>query len=146
MNIAARAIIIENDNILVMQRIVDGNTYYTLVGGQVQEGETNEQAVIREVYEETGLHVTGTQHVYTEVNPVPYNSQYIYVCSVAPHEAIGIVIGSEEDQRNKLGLDVHAPFWVPERVFSKLAFRTPQLQLAVTKALRKGFPKQPEVL
>ena len=146
MNIAARAIIIENDNILTMQRIVDGNTYYTLVGGKVQDDETYEQAVIREVYEETGLRVTSAQHVFTEQNPTPYNSQYIYLCSVAPHETIGIVIGTEEDQRNKLGLDVHAPLWVSERFFSKLPFRTPQLQQAITKALRRGFPKQPEVL
>lgn len=48
----ACAIIIENGCVLMAKN--DTDTYYYSVGGAVKIGETTEQAVIREVYEETG--------------------------------------------------------------------------------------------
>ena len=50
----AAAIIIENNKILFAHN--DSETYYYSVGGGVLLGETMEEAVIREVYEETGIH------------------------------------------------------------------------------------------
>jgi ADP-ribose pyrophosphatase YjhB (NUDIX family) len=49
----AAAIIIENDSILLASN--ENSDYYYSVGGGVHMGETAEQAVIREVYEETGV-------------------------------------------------------------------------------------------
>lgn len=48
----ACAIIIENGCVLMAKN--DTDPYYYSVGGAVKIGETTEQAVIREVYEETG--------------------------------------------------------------------------------------------
>lgn len=48
----AGAIIIEDDCVLMVRN--DRDHYYYSVGGGVQLGETAEQAVVREVYEETG--------------------------------------------------------------------------------------------
>ncbi len=143
MKIAARAIIIENNNLLVMQRNKQGMIYYTLVGGMAAEGETPEQAVMREVSEETGLTVTDYQLVYTEKHPAPYNSQYIYLCKVAPHESVGLTIGSEEEKMNRHGMNMHTPYWAPLKQFEKLHFRTPLLQKEILKALKKGFPTEP---
>ena len=50
----AAAIIVENDYLLCAYNSKLPNTYYS-VGGAVHVGETAEQAVIREVYEETGV-------------------------------------------------------------------------------------------
>lgn len=50
----ACAIIIENDAILMASN--DAVSYYYSVGGGVHVGETSEDAVLREVYEETGIH------------------------------------------------------------------------------------------
>lgn len=49
----AAAIIIENDSVLLASN--EKSDYYYSVGGGVHMGETAEQAVIREVYEETGV-------------------------------------------------------------------------------------------
>ncbi|MGL6228040.1 MAG: NUDIX hydrolase [Culicoidibacterales bacterium] len=49
----AAAIIIENDHVLVARNNV--SPYFYSVGGGVHMGETAEQAVIREVFEETGV-------------------------------------------------------------------------------------------
>lgn len=50
----AAAIIIENDCVLFAHN--ESDDYYYSVGGGVHMGETAEQAVEREVFEETGIH------------------------------------------------------------------------------------------
>ena len=140
---AARAIIIEDNKLLVMFRNKNGSQYYTLVGGRVDSGETPEQTVAREVQEETGLQVTSCRQVYFEDHPEPYNKQYIYLCSVAPHGEVAIQEYSEEGVMNRVNINIHQPMWVDVKNIDKLAFRTPQIQAALVQAVKKGFPKDP---
>ncbi len=140
---AARAIIIEGDKLLVMYRNKHGDEYYTLVGGRLSEGETPEQALVREIKEETGLVVTAAKLVFFEDHPEPYNKQYVFLCSVAPHAEVAVQEASEEGFMNKLDMNIHRPQWVPISSFDKLAFRTPPLQFAILHGLRHGFPDQP---
>ena len=49
----AAAIIIENDCVLFVGN--ENENYYYSVGGGVHMGETSEDAVVREVFEETGV-------------------------------------------------------------------------------------------
>jgi len=143
---AARAIIIEDNKILVMFRNKEGSQYYTLVGGRLNDNELPEQALVREVKEETGLDVTACRLVFTESHPEPYNDQYIYLCTVAPHADVAIQETSEEGFMNKISVNVHSPLWAQVQSFSKLPFRTIQLQAAITGALQKGFPREPIAL
>ena len=50
--------LIRDGRILMIKHEHDGRVYWTLPGGGVEEGETFETAVVREVHEETGLVVT----------------------------------------------------------------------------------------
>lgn len=129
--------------ILVMHRNKQGSQYYTLVGGRVNENETLEQGLVREVKEETGLDVTRYNAVFWEEHPEPYNQQYIYLCEVAPHGEVALDIYSEERALNTAQTNLHQPMWVPVKSFKNLPFRTPQLQEAIIKAMKKGFPKEP---
>lgn len=52
--LAVRAILIEDDAILLAQFVDEGGLWYVTPGGGVQEGETLEEAFHRELYEETG--------------------------------------------------------------------------------------------
>lgn len=140
---AARAIVIEGDKILVMHRNKQGSEYFTLVGGRVHEDENTEEGLVREVKEETGLDVTDAKLVFIEEHPEPYNKQYIYVCKVAPHGEISIQDSSEEGFMNRIDINTHKPLWAELSSFSKLNFRTPQLQDAITEAIKTGFPDQP---
>jgi len=59
MRISKRAvgIIVKNNKLLVFHRFKDGEWYYAFAGGGVEEGETEEEAVIREMKEELSLDV-----------------------------------------------------------------------------------------
>lgn len=139
---AARAIIIKNNQVLVMHRNKHGSEYFTLVGGRVNDNETVEQALVREVKEETGLDVTKARLVFFEGHPAPYNEQYIFLCEVGPHGAVAIQSSSEEAFMNQIDMNTHQPEWVATRFFAQLPFRTIQLQDAITEALKKSFPDQ----
>ncbi|HSW79658.1 MAG TPA: NUDIX domain-containing protein [Candidatus Saccharimonadales bacterium] len=139
---AARAIIIESENILVMYRNKHGDEYYTLVGGRLSDGETPEQALVREVQEETGLVITAARLVFFEDHPEPYNQQYIYLCNVAPHGEVDVQEMSEEGMMNKFEMNIHRPEWIHIASLDKIAFRTPALQTAIVHGIRNGFPSQ----
>src|SRR5690606_15726165 len=117
MNKAARAIIIENGKLLVMYRNKHGSEYFTLVGGRINDGESTEQGLEREIYEETGLSIIRSQLVYVEEHPAPYNQQYIYLCEIAPHGEITLQEYSEEAFLNKLDANIHKPMWVDAQHF-----------------------------
>lgn len=146
MRSAARAIVIHDDKILVMYRNKYGSEYYTLVGGRVNDNETTEEALVREVKEESGLDVANYRLVYTEEHPAPYNEQYVYLCEVSSHGDVAVQDNSEEELLNRLDANIHKPLWVYTRSFHQLPFRSPQLQEAIVKALKRGFPKNPEKL
>ncbi len=127
---------------LVMHRNKYGSEYFTLVGGRLGDDETTEQALVREVKEETGLDVTACRLVFVEEHAAPYNEQYIFLCNVAPHEAVAIQSGSEEGVMNRFQVNTHELFWVPIKAFADLPFRTPALHNAIIHALQKGFPQK----
>lgn len=54
----AAVVIIEEGKIAVIERQLGDNRWYVLPGGGVEEGETSEQAAIREAAEELGLEVS----------------------------------------------------------------------------------------
>jgi len=65
-------IIISNNQILLIHRKKEGKEYWVFPGGGVEEGETNKEAVVREVKEETSL----------EVNKVKLAFDNFYYCEV----------------------------------------------------------------
>ena len=146
---AARMILIENGQILVMERQKNNQTYYTLVGGRKNDDETIEECLVREIREETGLEITSHQLVFTEQhNDERYNDQFIFIVTVAPHGDISLGELSEEAllNNNPYTENKHTPYWIPLGSFSRLPFRTPALGQAIERSLKKGFPRVPITL
>lgn len=67
-HITVKAVIIFDDKILLLKRTrpsSDGLGVYELPGGGLDEGESFDEAITREVFEETGLSVDILEPVYT---------------------------------------------------------------------------------
>ena len=84
----------------------DGQEYWTLPGGGIQHGETAEQAVMREVAEETGLEAPTAEFLYEAPHPSGWTSCYrVRVAAGGPH------LGRDDltcDCPRMVGLD-----WIP---------------------------------
>jgi 8-oxo-dGTP diphosphatase len=58
MRVRSGVVLIEDEKVALIERFRGGSHYYVFPGGGVDEGETIEEAAIREMEEETGLHVS----------------------------------------------------------------------------------------
>lgn len=102
--VSSRAIIFLEGKILLIHRKRDGKEYWVTPGGGVEEGETLEEAVKREVREEIGIDVEVgrevlrvTNHVYDEDN-----EQHFFACTYVSGE---IGSGTDEKMMNRDPLD-----------------------------------------
>jgi len=77
----ACAAILHGDKILMVLHQNGLRTYWTLPGGGVDDGETFEQAVVREVKEESGLDVTVEKLLFTE--EYEFGKSYCYLANLA---------------------------------------------------------------
>ena len=76
-------IIVEDGKVAMIERIKGTRTYYVFPGGQQEEGETLQQAAIREAYEELGV-VVKIRHLFCTV---PFNGlQYFYEAQIISGE------------------------------------------------------------
>ncbi|MEO5627788.1 MAG: NUDIX domain-containing protein [Candidatus Saccharimonadales bacterium] len=142
---AARAIIIYNQNILLMKRNKFGSEYYCLPGGGIDMGETADHAVVREIKEEASITVANPRLVYIESAGPLYGTQYHFVCDYQDGE-VKIHPDSIEAKLNAGGQNMFYILWVPISKFAGLEFRSSVLQQELLTAFRDGFPKQPKQL
>lgn len=142
---AVRAIIIKDNQLLVMKRNKFGQEYYTLVGGGIDLGEDAETALRRELREETGLNVGEVQHVFTEEAGDPYGTQYVFTCEYQGGEP-ALSAGSSEAQISLMGKNLYEPMWLPFTALGPAQFLSESLKKAILAALQNGFPKAPEML
>lgn len=73
--VSARGIVINNDRVLLNE--FGGGEYYNIPGGGVEPGETVKQAVVREIFEESGLNVSVGDLIYV-LEYEPNNCNFIY--------------------------------------------------------------------
>lgn len=142
---AVRAIVIHNDALLIMHRNKFGLEYDTLVGGKIDPGESGEQALLREIQEETGIVVKNLRLVFIENAGDPYGMQYVYLCEYVSGEPT-LAANAIESLLNQVGQNLYTPMWLPLSQLSKIPFRSDTLKVAILEALEKGFPKTPKKL
>lgn len=137
---AARAIIIHDNKLVVMHRNKFGDEYDTLPGGNVEIGESVEQALYREVQEETMIQFSDPKLVFIEHAGDPYGDQYIFLCNyisgepeLAPH--------AEERVINNMGKNLYQPAWMPVDKLTETPFLSAKLRDQILICLQQGWPE-----
>lgn len=103
------AIIIDNGKILVMHRINNGKEYNVFPGGGVENGETVEQAVLREVQEETSLEVKIEKMLYHHIYD-DGTEHFFYLCRyVSGDPKLGD--GNEARNMKESNTNFYNPIW-----------------------------------
>ena len=83
--IRVAGIVMMNDGVIFMHRknVIrnkDYQEYYTFPGGHLEEGETLEEGVIREIKEEFGINVKVVRKVYELENDRVNMKEYFFLC------------------------------------------------------------------
>lgn len=121
--ITSRAIIVDNNKILVMKRrklnhlnqIVE---YYAVPGGGLEEGETKEDAVIRELKEEMNIDIELIDYLGVDENDTSIAHFYsAKIISGTP------ILGGEEKERLSY-TNYYEPMWVDINKLDDTNFRS----------------------
>lgn len=67
--IRVTGLLIENGKILLVNQKVSPNRSWSLPGGRLEQGETLEEGIVREIFEETGLNVKVIKLLYVCEKP-----------------------------------------------------------------------------
>ena len=121
LNVRARSsvVIIENDQVLLIERNWGGVIYYVFPGGGIEEGEDRESAAKREALEELGVEV----YVNECIAEVTYkgSSQYFYLSEIISGK-IGTGQGEEYTDETR-GRGTYKPMWVDLKKLSSIDVR-----------------------
>ncbi|HUP26263.1 MAG TPA: NUDIX domain-containing protein [Candidatus Limnocylindrales bacterium] len=140
---AVRAIVIRDNQLLVMHRNKFGKEYDTLPGGKVEASESLQDALVRELGEETGVRIANQQLVYIEHAGEPYGDQFIFLCDYVSGEPL-LNPGSDEAAIHKLGKNLYTPGWVDLNELSQKPFVSERLKNKIIHALQEGWPVVPD--
>jgi 8-oxo-dGTP diphosphatase len=135
----AGAVVIRDGRILLIEYRHGPHPVYEIPGGGIERGETPEEAVLRELKEETGL--TGT--VGREIARVDRNIRGSH-----PGRYFLVDADGEPGPRPTLDLDVEDadPVWVPLADLPGLPLWPKRLGWRITRWSRFGWPDPPAVL
>ena len=97
----ARAIIFCEDKIISMYREREGRIFYTFPGGGMEDVESEEDCVKREVFEEFGIKVKPIKKVYISESQISIS--HYYICEWISGE-FGTGKGEEYEENNTNGV------------------------------------------
>ena len=130
--ISCRAIIIDDNKLVTMYREKENRVYYTFPGGGRDEGESNEDCVVREALEEFGINVKPVKQVYTYENEKTI--QYFYLCDWIDGE-LGTGEGEEFSADRNRG--IYMPTLMPVENISKLPLMPPEVAAVLVEDIAK---------
>lgn len=140
--IRAVAIIIKGGEILLMYRIKNGQEYYTFPGGGVEKGETIEQAVLREVQEETTLVIKIEKMLYHHIYD-NNTEQFFYLCLyVAGTPQLGD--GPETEEMKNSDNNFYNPIWCKIEKLPQLLLYPLKIRNWLLEDLETNFANTPK--
>jgi 8-oxo-dGTP pyrophosphatase MutT (NUDIX family) len=109
----ARVVIVQGGRVALIKRVRAGRTYYLFPGGGVEQGETPEQAAIREAHEELGVEVELGEPRYEEDFD---RSRFVYFDALIVGGEFGTGLWPDHAERDAGARErsgTHEPVWVP---------------------------------
>lgn len=97
-NVRVSAIIIKDNKILLMHRKKNGEEYWVFPGGGVEDTETAQEGIIREVKEETSLDVLKCEFAFDSYNEASKKDEPFYLCEVS--DGVPEIVGEEKDKHS----------------------------------------------
>lgn len=82
MKVKSRAIIYVNNKLVLIKRTKGNEEYYVFPGGSVEQGETNEEACIRELKEELGIEAVIDNLVFEYSDYIGNIKEVFYTCTI----------------------------------------------------------------
>jgi 8-oxo-dGTP pyrophosphatase MutT (NUDIX family) len=147
MRVRAGIVQIEDNKVALIERHRAGLHYYVFPGGGEDEGESLEQAAIRETMEELGLEVAIKQKV-AEVH-LGQKSHQVYFLVEQTGGKFGSGIGEEftHSDPNSPEEGIYFPIWMSIKELSQHEKIFPvELAKLVLKSQTEGWPKEPVVI
>ncbi len=141
----AVAIVIRDNEVLLMERKNNEKHYFVFPGGGVEEGETIEEAVLREVMEETTLKVKIEKKLYAHYYDSSYkgrSSQFFYLCSYISGEPKLCEANEKEDM--KKGNNYYKPQWVKVDVLQNLLVYPLEIRDWLLEDIKNNFVNAPK--
>ena len=143
MRIRAGIVLIEDDKVSLIERFRDGNHYFVFPGGGVDEGETPQEAAVREMEEETGLRVT----VKRELAKIHFGLSFqIYYLVERVSGKYGTGTGEEftDADPDDPTEGIYIPIWMPVEELSEHENIYPvDVKELVLKSMSSSWPDEP---
>ena len=139
--IRAVAIIVNDGKVILMHRISHGKEYYVFPGGGVEDGETVEQAVLREVKEETSLEIKIKKLLYRHILD-DNTEQFFYLCKYISGEP-KLGDGNEAQDMMKSDVNFYNPVWYEIKELSQLLLYPLEIRDWLIKDIKTNFEKVP---
>lgn len=139
MRTRVRAIIIKDENIILIKRTKKDEIYFVFPGGGVEEGETEKEALVREIKEELGLDTEVKE--LTTSRPLSRSNadqiEYFYLCDVIGG-VLGTGNGPEFQENSKSEYDgIHEVISIPLSEISQLNLMPFEVRDLVVKMFSK---------
>ena len=140
MRIRAGIVLIQDNKVALIERHRAGLDYFVFPGGGVDEGESPEQAAVREAMEELGVEVAIKQKV-AEVQ-VGRKSRQIYFLAEQTGGEFGTGIGEEYTDSDPGDPEegIYIPIWMPvDELLHHQNIYPADLAKLVVRSIREGW-------
>lgn len=140
MRIRAGIVLIQDGKVALIERHRAGLDYFVFPGGGVNEGETHEQAAVREAMEELGVEVAIKQKI-SEIQ-LGHKSRQVYFLAEQTGGWFGTGVGEEytDSDPNDPDEGIYVPIWMQiEELSSHKNIYPDSVAKLVLKSVREGW-------
>jgi len=131
----AIGIVINEDEALVVRRVLQGHDYCVFPGGGIEASEDPETAAIREIQEETNIDAKLDRLLYRIIRPE--NEQYFFLCSYVSGEP---ALNDPEDKESMAkGEQYYEPKWVKITDLPSTPLYPLEIRDRLMKDISEGF-------